>query len=312
MAGRLDLRRWSDFVRQRSKNQACIHCRHGLIDDVRVYDRALSADDVAALARLTSASRTTYAYDAAGRLLALTDPAGNTTSYAYDNLGRMIEETNELAETRYFVYNAAGLLVEKTDRDGRVTQYEYDDLGRLLAENWLDESEQVVYTISYTYDAAGRISYSRGNGGNGVRLRLRRPRPRDRGDANHRGTDAGGGIRLSIRRPGQPPAIRRHARLRGRRRDRLLLRLAQSRHVDRAIRRSRRQRRRRKTHRLHLRRRRADTPPSPATPISPGPDLVATATYTFDDLGRLTDLVTYNPTRLACPIYDWTSTPPAT
>ena len=83
--------------------------------------------------------------------------SNDTTSYADDNLGRMIEETNELAETRYFGYNAAGLLVEKTGRDGRVTQYEYDDLGRLLAENWLDEYEQVVYTISDTYDALGRV-----------------------------------------------------------------------------------------------------------------------------------------------------------
>jgi len=49
------------------------------------------------------------------------------------------------------------LLVEKTDRNERVTTYEYDNLYRLMEENWLDESEQVVYTIAYSYDALGRV-----------------------------------------------------------------------------------------------------------------------------------------------------------
>ena len=68
-----------------------------------------------------------------------------------------LTETNELSDTRYYVYNAAGLLVEKTDRLGRVTQYEYDPLYRLTEENWLDAQQQTVYTISYSYDAAGRV-----------------------------------------------------------------------------------------------------------------------------------------------------------
>ncbi len=59
--------------------------------------------------------------------------------------------------TRHYAYDAAGRLVQMTDRDGRVTTYDYDALGRLLAENWLDGSEQVVYTISYTYDAVGDL-----------------------------------------------------------------------------------------------------------------------------------------------------------
>ena len=45
----------------------------------------------------------------------------------------------------------SAIFVEKTDRLGRVIRYEYDNLYRLLEENWLDEYEQVVYTIFYTY-----------------------------------------------------------------------------------------------------------------------------------------------------------------
>jgi len=98
-----------------------------------------------------------YFYDAAGNLVSLVDPVGNTPSWVYDGQGRMIEETNELDATRYFEYDDAGHLIQKTDRNGRVTEYVYGGMGRLLEENWLDNQQSVIWTISYAYDSAGRL-----------------------------------------------------------------------------------------------------------------------------------------------------------
>ncbi len=100
---------------------------------------------------------TSYTYDTAGNLLTLTDSDSNTTTYVYDDLNRVIEETNELDRTRYYVYNAAGLLVQKTDRNGHVTTYEYDNLYRETEENWLDSSQNVIYTCEYTYNALSQV-----------------------------------------------------------------------------------------------------------------------------------------------------------
>ncbi|MFT3920973.1 MAG: RHS repeat protein [Myxococcales bacterium] len=51
-----------------------------------------------------------------------------------------------------------GNLTQKTDRDSRVTQYVYDNLNRNTAENWLDGSSSIIYTISFEYDAAGQLT----------------------------------------------------------------------------------------------------------------------------------------------------------
>ncbi|NLF06583.1 MAG: hypothetical protein GX594_01190, partial [Pirellulaceae bacterium] len=50
---------------------------NGIIDDVMVYSRALSADEIAAIAG------TTYAWDQIGNLVGQTDPLGNETTYEH-------------------------------------------------------------------------------------------------------------------------------------------------------------------------------------------------------------------------------------
>jgi len=100
---------------------------------------------------------TNYFYDDVGNLLSLVDPVGNATSWVYDGLRRKIEETNDLDDTRYFEYDAVGEVIEKTDRDERVTTYEYDGVGRIVAEKWWNSTPAVIYTCEYTYDAAGRL-----------------------------------------------------------------------------------------------------------------------------------------------------------
>ncbi len=124
------------------------------LDHVTTY----AYDDLGQLLTATDAEGgvITYTYDANGNLLTLTDAEGNTTAYEYDELNRIVEETNESNLTRYYVYNDVGLLVQMTDFNGRVTTYEYDDVYRETEENWLDSSQNVIYTCQSTYDAVGQ------------------------------------------------------------------------------------------------------------------------------------------------------------
>lgn len=104
----------------------------GEIREVAIWDSALNAAQAAAVYAGTTPSAdyptvvTSYTYDAAGHLLTLTDPVGNTTSYTYNYMGLVATETNEKNATRYYSYDALGRLVSKTDRNGRITTYTYD------------------------------------------------------------------------------------------------------------------------------------------------------------------------------------------
>ncbi|MGI8982005.1 MAG: Calx-beta domain-containing protein, partial [Pirellulaceae bacterium] len=95
---------------------------------------------------------TSFAFDALGNLKSLTDPRSNVTTWGYDNLNRAVSENNQFNFTRTFAYNSAGDLTSKLDRNGRKTTYEYDALHRQTAEKWRDGSNNVIRTISSTFD----------------------------------------------------------------------------------------------------------------------------------------------------------------
>ncbi|GAB6167539.1 hypothetical protein JCM19992_35390 [Thermostilla marina] len=82
-----------------------------------------------------------YTYDAAGNLVAETDPLGNVTQYEYDSRGRVVrtiqpdpDGPGPLASpvTRQF-YDAAGRTSHVIDPLGHVTEYAYDNADRLIA-----------------------------------------------------------------------------------------------------------------------------------------------------------------------------------
>jgi|GEM_PF-5208844 len=99
---------------------------------------------------------TSFTFDAAGQLKTLTDPVSNTTEWFYDGLGRVIEEENELGKSRFFAYDAVGNLTERTDRNGRVIEYVYDELNRNTDEKWYEDSS-LIRTISFDFDAANQL-----------------------------------------------------------------------------------------------------------------------------------------------------------
>lgn len=103
---------------------------------------------------------TSYTYDLVGNLLSLTDPSGNTTRWQYDQLDRNTTETISLdgsAVSRRYDYDAMNNLVEVTDRNGRVTRHDYDYLHRPIAEHWIGDTENVIRSITTTYDVANQV-----------------------------------------------------------------------------------------------------------------------------------------------------------
>jgi len=136
---------------------------------------------------------TRFAYDAAGRRVATTDPLGHTsrveynaigkesaridalgrrTAYTYDEVGALVRTDfpDGTFETRD--YDAVGNLVRQTDRGGAVTSYDYDELNRLVRTTAPDGTSRttvlsaggrVLATIDargnrtdFGYDTAGR------------------------------------------------------------------------------------------------------------------------------------------------------------
>jgi RHS repeat-associated protein len=125
----------------------------GLLANVSVYQRTLSAADVSALytAGRTGAAlssnrlTTTYTVDTAGLTRSVTDPNGNTTNYDYDEAGQVSLTTDPAVPaetgggtpvmthpTTYTGYNTFGEAVEDKDALGNVITTGYDAEGRVV------------------------------------------------------------------------------------------------------------------------------------------------------------------------------------
>lgn len=118
-------------------------------------------DDLGNLLQETSADRgtTAYTYDNAGNVTSISDARGVMATYAYDALNRVtsIDYPGTAEDVTYAYDNCAlgiGRLCQVADASG-TTQYGYDAFGNVLTENKTELG--VVYTTSYTYDAANRI-----------------------------------------------------------------------------------------------------------------------------------------------------------
>jgi len=111
-----------------------------------------------------SPSVTSYAYDALGNLVSMTDPDQHTTTYTYDLLNRLETVTQPDpdgpngvdAPVTTYSYDPVGNLLTREDPDGSTTNtttYVYDAVNRVVSE-----TDQNAGTRSYTYDAVGNLA----------------------------------------------------------------------------------------------------------------------------------------------------------
>jgi RHS repeat-associated protein len=97
---------------------------------------------------------TSYAYDAQGNLVSVTDPNGNVTTYAYDDFGRMSTQVSPVTGTTRYGYDLAGNLLTTTDANGATTTRTYDVLSRVAAATSArsgSSSESVTYSYDDSY-----------------------------------------------------------------------------------------------------------------------------------------------------------------
>ncbi|GIH29558.1 hypothetical protein Aph01nite_78680 [Acrocarpospora phusangensis] len=166
----------------------------GLVDEVRIYNRALTQPQIAADMTTPISgggpapgpspspspspqpepemAGTTWTYTdgsggvPAGLVAGMSDALGNETTYEYNAAGDLIEQTSPTGLVTAFGRDAIGRQTTKTDvtpayPGGITTTYAYDTRGRLetvtepAVEN---EVTDVVHTkrTTYTYDTAGR------------------------------------------------------------------------------------------------------------------------------------------------------------
>jgi RHS repeat-associated protein len=103
---------------------------------------------------------TQYTYDAAGRVLTITDGNGRTTGYTYDGAGRLVEEAYADGTARTFAYDGRGNIAARTDASATVTTYAYDDLNRLVARAYTIAADSPVADTppaTFAYDRAGNM-----------------------------------------------------------------------------------------------------------------------------------------------------------
>ncbi|NNU28428.1 RHS repeat-associated core domain-containing protein [Isoptericola sediminis] len=97
-----------------------------------------------------SSQDTTYDYDAGGRMVGVTDPAGNDWTYTYDLRGRQTASSDPDKGTTSSTYDAAGQLVTTTDARGETLAYTYDNLGRQTTMR--DDSPTGAVRARWVYD----------------------------------------------------------------------------------------------------------------------------------------------------------------
>ncbi len=159
----------------------------GLIDEVQIYNRALTPEEVAALATGITAFQTEYVsppgdfstlvknadstftrtlkdgtqfrFDARGLHTATVDRDGNTTAYTYDVADWLISITDPVGLVTTLTYTG-GLLSDITNPAGRTTAFAHDADGNLTRITDPDGASK-----QFAYDARHRLTSQVSKGG---------------------------------------------------------------------------------------------------------------------------------------------------
>lgn len=101
---------------------------------------------------------TSYEYTPAGKLAAMTDPAGNRWSWGYDLGGNQITATDPDSGTTTAVFDAVGNQVSTTDARGQTLATTYDTLNRKTSQNAGTATGPVLAAWLYDTVAKGQLS----------------------------------------------------------------------------------------------------------------------------------------------------------
>jgi YD repeat-containing protein len=95
---------------------------------------------------------TRTAYDAANRVVSITDPDGRIVRATYDSAGNLATSTDADGRTTSFTYDTGGRVTSATDPLGHISSTTYDTNGRPLSTTANGS------TTSQTYDARGQVA----------------------------------------------------------------------------------------------------------------------------------------------------------
>lgn len=160
-------------------NGLCVAVRNDMGTTANAYDPATL---VLTSHTDTNGRSTTWAVDAQGNVLAVTDPTGASVSFAYDPLysitvqaqdaagntwnrtldanGNVTQVTNPVGSTLDMTYSPQGQVVQARTPRGNVTLFAYDAHGNLGSV-----TDPTGATTSAVYDARGKpVSYTEANG----------------------------------------------------------------------------------------------------------------------------------------------------
>jgi YD repeat-containing protein len=132
--------------------------RDGFVATVTDATGVASITNRDALGNATGVGNTTdalwlYEYDSEGNVTTTTSPSERTWTAQWGPRAVLLHERDPLGRTTTYAYDAAGRLIRETGPSGRTTKRTYHDTGQLLAVTGPDD-----LTTRYEYDTVGRTA----------------------------------------------------------------------------------------------------------------------------------------------------------